>query len=275
VVLHFFYWHHDLFLGPRLLHEFTPAWALLVSVAAVEVGRRATRVMNPGSAPRFDGPGALLGLLWIGAASALLLFAPIRFQMYLSQWGEASRVALPEPGESALVFVHGDWSDRLSARLAATGIRTDSLRAAVRYTTSCELQEHLDARGSDVTPATPLHFRPSTHRPLEELVLPSGTRIVTAAGEVPTPACTREVFADRLGTLDLPPLLWRGDLPGIDSAGVLFARDLGPELNTRLLARYPQRRALFYLPSEPSGPLLLLPYYEAVQRLWSGGGEGD
>jgi hypothetical protein len=275
VVLHFFYWHHDLFLGPRLLHEFTPAWALLVAVAAVEAGRRTSRVTSPGAGPRLDSFGALLGLLWLGAASALLLFAPIRFQMYVSQWGEAARIALPEPGEPALVFVHGDWSDRLSARLAATGMRTDSVRAAVRYTTSCELQEHLDARESDVAPANPLQFRPMSDRPLEELVLPSGTRIVTAAGESPTPACTREVVADRLGTLDLPPLLWRGDLPGINAGGALFARDLGPELNARLLARYPQRRALFYLPSEPSGPPLLLPYHEAVRRLWSGGVEGD
>lgn len=274
LALHFFYWHHDLFLGPRLLHEFAPAWALLVALSAVQVGRWAGTRPAGRPHPRFDAPGALLAVTWLAATAALVVFAPLRLDFYARQWGEASRPPLPRAEPSALVFVHGDWSDRLAARLAATGMRTDSLRAAVRHTTSCELQEHLDAPPGERAGSPPLRFQPSPDRRLEELVLPSGTRIVTAPGEEPTPACAREVRADRLGTLDLPPLLWRGDLPGLERGSPLFARDLGPELNERLLARYPGRPPFLHLPPSSASGEILVPYREGIRQLWEGGAGG-
>lgn len=274
VGLHLFYWHHDLFLGPRLLHEFTPAWVLLVAVATVAAGRWAGR-HPPGTGRRFDPPGALLAALWLSAAVAVVVLAPLRLQLYTAQWGPAARTPLPTPEAGALVFVHGDWSDRLAARLAGHGMRVDSIRAATRYTTSCELQEHLDARALGLGVAPPLRFNSSPDRRLEALFLPTGTRIVTAPGEAPSPACIREVQADRQGTLDLPPLLWRGSLPGLEGDAPLFARDLGPELNARLLAAHPARRPFLHLPEGPGLPPRLVPYSEGMALLWGEGGSEE
>lgn len=274
LALHFFYWHHDLFLGPRLLHEFAPAWALLLAAAMVEAGRWAAATSARTPPPRFNPGGALVAVAWLAALGALLVEAPRRLPHYASSRGGATAPEIPRDAAPALVFVHGDWSDRLAARLAATGMRLDSVRTAIRYSTSCELQEHLDALRVTPTRAPPLHFHPTPERSLEQFQLPSGTRIVTLPGESPTPACAREVGSDRFGIAHLPPLLWQGDLPGLEAGAPLYVRDLGPEANERILARYPDRVPLLHLPVESMPGGAVVPYQEGIRRLWDGEFEG-
>lgn len=149
----------------------------------------------------------------------------------------------PEPGAApalpALGFVHEVWSDRLGGRLAGQGLRLDSLRALLSRYPPCAIQVALDR-------------------------LPEGAR---------QERCRLEQEADARGVVGLSGFLWRGDLPGLPGAGILWARDLGPEQNARLIERYPDRVPLFLLPpergAEPSGEWSLVPYEEGIAALWA------
>lgn len=71
------------------------------------------------------------------------------------------------------------------------------------------------------------------------------------------------------GVLSLSPLVWRGDLPGLGSAGAMFVRDLGPERNARLIERFPDREAKVLL--KRGGEVPLVSYDRGMAQLWSTG----
>lgn len=155
----------------------------------------------------------------------------------------------PEPGDApalpALGFVHEVWSDRLGARLAGQGLRLDSVRVLLSRYPTCVLQVALDR-------------------------VPEGER---------QDRCRREQASDARGIVGLSGFLWRGDLPGLPGTGILWARDLGPEQNVRLIERYPDRVPLVLLPPEREADRArewaLVPYEEGIAALWEepeGGG---
>ncbi|MBI3983341.1 MAG: hypothetical protein HY337_10540 [Gemmatimonadetes bacterium] len=274
------YWHHDLFMGPRLLYESAPAWCLLVAGAALHVirglpealpgqvggGRPTGRFTRTGVAATF---ALALGL---GVAVA----GPARLRGYAAN-GRASGVTLAPPSvdRPALVFVHEDWGSRLGTRLAVLGLRVDSIRAALLGNTTCELERLVRARersesGSPASAGTGSlpDAQGREMRPLRELVMPSGSTIRTYTGEVLTPECEREAASDYEAVLALPPLLWQGDLPGLGAHGAMYVRDLGPERNAQLLARFPEREPAL-LARAGGNELRLIPYSTGMKRLWS------
>jgi hypothetical protein len=276
VVGHFFYWHQDLFMGPRLLTEFAPPWAILTALAVLGLVRRTRGLATRGSG-RLDLHGAVGSAFLLAGVAAVALLIPQRVALYASQWGGAARAPVPAVREPSLVFVQGQWTERLGARLAAHGLRVDSVRAALRYNSSCEVQEFLDAREARRAGApgpaptgepAGLRFQPRPGVGIVEVRLDRSVTVRTYVGEEPTPACLRQMNADRRGAVEFPELLWQGDLPGLGRTGALFARDLGPALNARLQALHPERRPLVYLRPEPHLAPVLLPYAEGMAVLW-------
>jgi hypothetical protein len=166
----------------------------------------------------------------------------------------------------------------MSARLAAAGMRRDSIETALRRNDLCRVQRFVEHREAGAAgPAPPLDdasldFEPLPGSPpgLRALELAPGTYARVDPTLPPAPACAREARADRLGTLELEPLVWQTPVPGLESGGPLLFRDLGPEANARVLARHPGATAWVELPAtrERSG---LLPYREGMTALW---GEG-
>lgn len=265
------YWHHDFVLGPRMLGEAAPAWCALAALAAVGLvrsartarrrrdatdgggGRRAGEPSPPGRGRAWlgaHGGAQLLAGAWIATFGYGILFAAPKGLLELrSLVGAPPVVDPPDPGEPALVFVHEAWSDRLGARLAARGLRLDSVRTLLRRHPPCVLQAALDG-------------------------LPPGP-----AAEA---RCAREARSDRRGWLGLTELLWQGDLPGLPPGGAMWVRDLGPEANATLLSRYPERVPLLLLPPEDGAPdeggtadaidradgWALVPYGKGVEILW-------
>jgi hypothetical protein len=280
-----FYWHQDLFIGPRLLNEFAPAWAILSAVAAVEL-LRGTRQARPTERRRFDRHAALSCALALSAILAAAWMTPRRVAHYAQQWGAHARTPVPAVAEPALIFVHEAWSERLGARLAAWGLRADSIRAVLRHNTSCEVHNALDAMESGVsataeagpdpvgaTEARPwdrLRFRAEPALGIREAAIRGGTTVRTRPGEQPGAECLRQAHADRYGTVPLPELLWRGDLPGLETGGIRFVRDLGPELNRKMLRLESRRRPWVYARTSVDADPVLLSYDEAMERLWSG-----
>jgi hypothetical protein len=73
--------------------------------------------------------------------------------------------------------------------------------------------------------------------------------------------------ADRYGSVALAPLLWQGDLPGLERGAPMFVRDYGPERNQAVRALFPGREALAWA-HPPGGRPALLPYDDAMAAFW-------
>jgi hypothetical protein len=271
VAAYAFYWHHDLFMGPRLLYEALPGWTLLTAAAAVGLLRAL-----PEEGRRFGiSRAGLASALAVALIVAVVYAGPHKLMTYARE-AESSGMSISAPAveRPAIVFVHSGWQDRLAARLAASGMRVDSIRAALAHNSTCAVQLHLDGVERAPPPASPdaasstpaLSFSPTAGSTLRELVMPSGSAMRAAEGEALDPVCEREATADFHGVLGVPPLLWQGDLPGLGVNGALFVRDFGPERNQRLIARFPERepRALI----RRNGAVQLLSYQQAMDELW-------
>jgi hypothetical protein len=177
---------------------------------------------------------------------------------------------VPEAG-SALVFVHGSWGERIAARLQGDGMRLDSLETALRRNDTCDVQGYVTARIEQGAPSLPpLDFEPLPGSPpnLAPVWLSPGNRVRLDPRREPSLRCRREAIADRNGVVALAPLSWQGDLPGALRGRALFVRDLGPQDNQRVIARYPDRQPLFYFTPDTMSAPSLRPYAEGLARIW-------
>ncbi|MCI0432380.1 MAG: hypothetical protein L0271_01840 [Gemmatimonadetes bacterium] len=256
-----FYWHHGLFMGPRMLADAAPAWSLLAVLSAGSLLRAAPAVSH-GWSPRVFlatavGAALVAGLFWLG---------PARLASYRIPPSAAYEAARTVDGP-ALVFVHGGWTSRVAMRLAAAGMRLDSVETALRRNPTCGVEEWLGARERGDAQLAPLDLEPRAES-LPAVEISPGNRMRARPGDVLTAACAREVAADARGVIEVAALYWRGDLPGRNGAGTLFVRDLGPERNARLIRRFADRRAWFLLHQEPSAAPVLVPYAQGEALLW-------
>jgi hypothetical protein len=262
---HLSYWHHGLFMGPRMLGEMAPAWCLLAARSAVAVTERApTRL----SFSRFSPRVFAASLVAASLAAGLLYLGPERLWSY-RQRPEAPATALAAR-PPAVVFVHGGWTSRLAMRLAAGGMRLDSVETALRQNPTCAVQRWADAKRSG-SPLPALDFTPRATRLPEVFELSPGNRIRVSGAAPLSGRCAVEAHADRLGVIDVSPLVWLGDLPGVEGEGTLIVRDLGPADNARLLERHPERAAWVLLTGSPESAPALVPYAEGMALLWGTG----
>ena len=258
------YWHHGVFMGPRMLNEAAPAWALLTAVAAVGLVR-----LMPGRTWGSYSPRAALiltfALAWI---AGVLYLGPQRLASYGGPWMESSRIEPVRGSRPSLVFVHGAWTGRVVSRLAARGMRVDSLEAVMRQNTTCDSHNYaLPVSGRGERPPIDFSIVPVDPPPL--MTIAAGDEIRVRSGQRMSVECLREIASDTLGIVDVGPLLWQGDLPGLGGNGAMFVRDLGPEANARLIERYPERiPSVLLRPRDDAAPQLV-PYAEGMKRLWS------
>jgi len=271
VVANAYYWFHDV----RMLTEAAPAWVALGVIGAVELARtREGETSRLASVGRDVAAWAAL----VGVAFALAWGFGARWNSYRWTEGTLARITAPTPPtEPAVVFVHASWNERLSSRLqAAGGMRQDSVISLLRRNSNCALHTYALARearaqGVDVPlPPIDLEQVPGTPADIERPAFAEGATIRVRRGEAFSPTCRREVEADRFGAVALAPLVWQGDLPGIETGRPLFVRDMGPERNLALLRRYPERAVYLFTPTRDGAPPQLLPYAEGVRLLWGG-----
>lgn len=268
------YWHHDLFMGPRMISETAPAWCLLVAAAAVGLVR--LPVLSAERRARVRA-GVILALALSGAA-AWAYTTPRRLLSHGSQARRAGwQVEAPTPpGGPALVFVHGSWQGRLGARMAALEIREDSIRSALAYNATCRVERvvaALEASGEERRQVLlgALRFEPEdggVPASLRPITLRSGSVVLVVPGEELPRECRREGASDTRGVVGLPQLLWQGDLPGLPGGRAMFVRDLGPVRNARLRERFPDRTPWLLVPASPGASPSLFRYDEAMDVLW-------
>jgi hypothetical protein len=266
------YWHHGIFMGPRMLNEAAPPWALLTAIAAVGLvrlvpGERAWGNYSPRAALTLT-----FALSWI---AGLLYLGPQRLASYGGAWMESSRLEIPRADGPSLVFVHGGWTGRVVMRLISHGMRVDSVEAAMRQNSTCDSHNYslwysrpADGRAHD---APPLDFSFVPHDTPPQVKIAAGDEIRARPGVPLSRECLREVASDTLGIVDVGPLLWHGDLPGIAGNGPMFVRDMGPEANASMVRRYPDRVPIVLLRPHDAQQPKLVPYTEGMNLLWPSG----
>jgi hypothetical protein len=269
VVANAFYWHHGMFMGPRMLNEAAPAWALLTAIAAVGLVRLVPREKMLGNYSPRTALAITFALAW---CAGIFFLGPQRLASYGGPWMESSRIEVPRSPRPSLVFVHGAWTGRVAMRLVAHGLRLDSLEVAMRQNPTCDV--HNFAIWYAMNPAE----RPREHPPMDFNFLPhqlpptveiaEGDNIRAYPG-VPMPKnCLREVASDTLGIVDVAPLLWQSDLFGLGGEGTMVARDMGPEANARLINQFPDRVPALFYRSKKGGRPVLAPYADGMSVLW-------
>ena len=272
VLANAFYWHHGIFMGPRMLNEAAPQWILLTAISAIGLVRMISRDRTIGNYSPRGAATLIFGMAWL---TGLVYMGPQRLVSYGGPWMESSRLELPPPDRPSLVFVHGAWAGRVSMRLLAHGMRVDSLEAAMRQNSTCESHNYAlwysTPPGQRAPAAPPLDFSIVPHDMPPHLQVSAGNEIRVRKGERLSRDCLREVASDTLGIVDVAPLVWQGDLPVEDGTGAMYVRDYGPEANARLIARYPERvPKVFLRPGDRYAPKLL-PYAEGMKLLWPTG----
>jgi len=265
------YWHHGVHMGPRMLYESAPAWVALVAAAAAFLTREG------GGPPRMRRFASWS--LMTAAIGALVLIPGVMASATRSSENLAT-VALPVPptGEPALIFVHGSWSSRVVARLSATGMRRDSVETALRRNDICTLDRYVRWREADLAqrtvtpPALDLEALPGSPPHLVRAALSPGNEVWTEPDAPRDAPCLREARADRGGVIDLEPFLWRA--PPLPGHATVVARDLGPEVNARVLQALGAPSAFVYTPVEGEAVPHLMDYEEGMDLLWGEALEG-
>jgi len=287
VLANVFYWHHGSHLGPRMLYEAAPAWILLSVLAALSLAGSGPSTPEPVQNPTLRDrlrPGNVL--LW---SLLVCLFGPLfltlnRARSY--QWDQETLVRITTPrlpeGAPPLIFVHGSWSERVSARLQASGMRLDSIESALRRNDLCRVHTYVTLRAvsrgegeppsNAALPELDFSLLAETPAPLEPVYITEGNRILIDPREPFSPECRREAQADQGGIISLAPLIWQGDLPGLERGGAMFVRDLGWEDNQTVQAAYPDRTPYVFLIPAPGWDPELREYEEGMRSLW--GDEG-
>ena len=257
---HALYWHHGLFMGPRMLNEYAPMWCLLFARAALALpALLPERQLVAGYSPRaFSAATLAVGVL------AMVALAPMRLASYAAPASPA-RAALNTVRGSALVFVHGSWEDRIGMRLAAAGMRLDSVETLVRQNPTCVAQAYADARVSNAPTPKADFERRAVDLPARRELAPGS--LIRAGDEPWSSACRAQAFSDRTGVIDPARLFLHAALPG-EKNGVIIARDLGPELNAALLRQYSDRPA--YVMRASANNVVVEPYAAALTQLWPG-----
>ena len=273
----FFYWHHGAFMGPRMLAEAAPPWAGLVALAVLSLAGRLPAAV-PGSAIRFRPRSAYLTLFVLGAVAAAWL-APLRMVRRGGEFLPSTRIAAPDPGGPSLVFVHGAWSGRIHARLIDRGWDQHDIETALRQNDLCVVSRALNDPSGGALRALDMEPRPRAEGVVQVEPFPGNKLFVDrraiAGGRLNLPDdCLWQLRADRDGIIEVATLFWLGDLPGLDGAGPMYVRDMGPEANRELLARYPDRTPFLFFRETHDGPGRLAPYDEGMARLWGVPTEG-
>ncbi|MFI5208433.1 MAG: hypothetical protein ACHQX4_10515, partial [Gemmatimonadales bacterium] len=243
----FFYWHRDVFYGPRFLYSAVAWYVILLARALVLLRRGAARAGLLAS--MFVLAAIVVGLIGItpGRLNAYRRGTPI-FSMHPDRDAKAAGIT------HAVVVIPDGWATRLIARMWLQGIsvrRTTRLYAAID---ACTLELAVSAAER----ASSAHQRLlETLDSLASLKLPGVRAGATAdenlrvrPGDLPA-ECTQEITVDRRGYYQFAPFLYlnRATLDG----DIVWARDLGPG-NAALFRRYAGRRLFRYAPVTPDGP---------------------
>ncbi|MEE8117885.1 MAG: hypothetical protein V3T28_12325 [Gemmatimonadales bacterium] len=242
----FFYFHRDVFYGPRLLFSIVP-WFVLLLARALVLMRRWGPPMASGT-PR--GMVAVTAVV-LALGTGLVAIAPSRLAAYrastpmlsLHPARDAERAGIHD----AVVLIPDGWGTRLIARMWELGVpvrRTGRLYARID---ACTLHRTLDAAERDgmrdAQLVTLLDTLAALGRPGAPLGLTEDRNLRIPTWEPLRSECIDEIAFDRAGFLAFAPFLYLNNA-SLDG-DIVWARDMRSG-NAVLAARYPGRRFYRY-----------------------------
>jgi len=265
VGLLFFYWHRDVFYGPRFLFTAVPWLVILVARGLVllrRVGRDVAPGVTAGHAAVFAFAVAMaLGLATVtpGRLAAYRRATPV-FDLHPDR--DARRAGI----HHAVVVIPDGWGTRLIVRMWAQGVpapRSTRLYAAID---ACSLEQALDRASAAGTGGPPLVAGLDSLASLGRPGIRTGATLdpnlrLPASGAL-APECRAELARDSAGMLAFAPFLYL-NRPSLDG-DVVWARDLGAG-NAALFARYPDRARYRYAPREAGGEPVFTPLDRTVE----------
>ena len=255
VGLLFFYWHRDVFYGPRFLFTALP-WIVLLVARGVALLARADA---PRPIMRFVPAGLLVGF-----AVGSVLLTPDRVGAYKASTPSLNlhpdRAAADAGITNAVVLIADGWGSRLIARMWGAGVPVRESTRLYAHIDACALEQTLDradadpairARITDELDRVAARGRPGVRAGLTAdpaLRLPPGVSL---------PAdCAAELAFDQPGFVPFAPFLYLN--PASLDGPVVFARDLR-DRNGPLRRRYPDRRFFRYAPPAADAEPVLVP----------------
>jgi 4-amino-4-deoxy-L-arabinose transferase-like glycosyltransferase len=248
-IAYFFYWHRDNYLGPRFLYPSLIPVLLLTVIGIAGLDMRLDRWR---SAFRLTLLAGLLTGVALNLPRSAGVVAGRMPGMKLHPEVEAKRLGVSE----AVVLVKVGWGNRLMACLWGWGVSASEAERTYRVVDGCRLQGALDEADSlasagrdsaEVRHALIRRLREwrDMQLPVIQDVLPDPTVRVDTTAAFPQ-RCYQQVQWDRTGFTLYGTLVWRND-PWLRD-GIIYARDLGPRRNGRLMMRYPDRDYYVYAP---------------------------
>jgi hypothetical protein len=248
----FFYWHRDVFYGPRFLYS-AVAWYVIVLARALALLRRGAGRAGL-LACAFVVATIVVGLVAItpGRLNAYRRGTPV-FSLHPDRDAKAAGIS------HALVVVPDGWGTRLIARMWQQGISVRRSTRLYAATDACTLEQVLAAAERDSSAherlLETLDSIGSLKQPGVRAGLTADGNLRVRAGNLPA-ECALQITVDRRGYYQFAPFLYlnRATLDG----DIVWARDLGPG-NTALLRRYAGRRLYRYAPLTPDGPPGFIP----------------
>ena len=252
----FFYWHRDVFYGPRFVFTAVP-WIVMLAARGLVLLRRSGREILPGVTSGHAGVFgfALAMAVGVGAITPGRIVAYRRatpvFDLHPDR--DARRAGI----HHAVVVIPDGWGSRLIVRMWAAGVpvpRSTRLYAAID---ACALEQALDRAAADSARAGAapllgtLDSLAALGRPGVRAGATLDPNLRLPADPVLAPACREELARDTTGFLAFAPFLYL-NRPLLDG-DVVWARDLGP-WNGPLFAHYAGRAFYRYAPSRRGGP---------------------
>jgi hypothetical protein len=272
VVANALYWHHGIFMGPRMLNEWAPAWTLLTAIAAVGMVRLIPRGLAFGGYSPRSALAISFAMAWL---VGVFYLGPERLARYGGSWMASTRMTIRPASGASLVFVHGAWTTRIAMRLVAHGLRGDSLEAALAQNATCDVHNFADwytqEPASRQAAAPPISFNFDSRNKTSKIQIAQGEEIRYVPGVPISRECLGEIASDALGIIETAPLAWQNDLPGLDGSGTMIVRDFGPQANARLIERHPERIPMILYRAQKEGAPKLVPYAAGIKSLWPAG----
>jgi hypothetical protein len=259
----FFYWHRDLFYGPRFLFSVVP-WILISVARSIVLLCRA-----PADAPqRARLAPVAVTLVTTAVVVGAVMLTPARLETYRDSTPvldlHPDRDAREAGLRNAVVVIPDGWGSRLIARMWAAGVpvrRSTRLYGAID---ACTLQMTLDAAAQESLAGEPLATKldslAALARPGVRADLTEDPNLRLQPGVSLADACRDEIAFDRRGFISFAPFLYLNNAT-LDG-DVVWARDMR-DGNAVMRRRYPARAFYRYGPDQPGGSPRLVPLRRA------------
>ncbi|HUP89038.1 MAG TPA: hypothetical protein VM100_06810, partial [Longimicrobiales bacterium] len=240
VIANMFYWHHGLFMGPRMLADNGPLWVVLAVIATAGLisSIRSDWLIAGKYSVRCFATGSVIA----AALAGVLVFAPQRLLSYTLPSDVETLLRAPKTSTPTLMFVHGGWTSRIAMSLAGHGMRLDSVETALRQNSTCAVHHFAQDYAATKQSAIKLDFNASAERAMRSTEVSPGNRVRVAQGEQIDAACAAEIASDSASVVDVTPYIWQGDLPGLGTGGALWVRDMGAAADSALAHQMRERK---------------------------------